>query len=87
MKNPRLKLASQPGESEQSFRARVDQLLREERDREVEALRAKYADTDVFRARSKELDEALELAKTFSTEESARFINGMLDAIKQKLGK
>jgi hypothetical protein len=38
-----LKLASQPGESEQSFRARVDQLLREERDREVEALRAKYA--------------------------------------------
>jgi N utilization substance protein B len=31
------------------------------------------------------INEALELAKTFSTEESARFINGILDAIKQKL--
>jgi N utilization substance protein B len=32
------------------------------------------------------IDEALELAKTFSTAESARFINGMLDAIRKKLG-
>jgi transcription antitermination protein NusB len=31
------------------------------------------------------INEALELAKTFSTEESARFINGILDAVKQKL--
>ncbi len=31
------------------------------------------------------INEALELAKTFSTEESAGFINGILDAIKQKL--
>jgi len=31
------------------------------------------------------IDEALELAKTFSTAESARFINGMLDAIKRKI--
>jgi transcription antitermination protein NusB len=31
------------------------------------------------------INEALELAKTFSTEESARFINGILDAIKQQL--
>ena len=31
------------------------------------------------------IDEALELAKTFSTAESARFINGMLDAIRRKI--
>ena len=31
------------------------------------------------------INEALELAKTFSTEESARFINGILDAVRQKL--
>jgi N utilization substance protein B len=31
------------------------------------------------------IDEALELAKTFSTAESARFINGMLDAIRKKI--
>jgi N utilization substance protein B len=31
------------------------------------------------------IDEALELARTFSTEESVGFINGMLDAIRKKL--
>jgi transcription antitermination protein NusB len=31
------------------------------------------------------INEALELAKTFSTAESARFINGMLDAIRKKI--
>jgi transcription antitermination protein NusB len=31
------------------------------------------------------INEALELAKTFSTEESVKFINGMLDAIRKKL--
>jgi N utilization substance protein B len=31
------------------------------------------------------INEALELARTFSTEESVRFINGMLDAIRKKL--
>ncbi len=31
------------------------------------------------------INEALELAKTFSTAESARFINGMLDAIRRKI--
>jgi N utilization substance protein B len=31
------------------------------------------------------INEALELAKTFSGEESAKFINGILDAIKKKL--
>jgi molybdopterin converting factor small subunit len=40
---PGLKLSSQPGESERDFRAHVDQTLREERDREVAALRQKYA--------------------------------------------
>jgi N utilization substance protein B len=31
------------------------------------------------------INEALELARTFSTEESVGFINGMLDAIRKKL--
>ena len=31
------------------------------------------------------LNEALELARTFSTEESVKFINGVLDAIRKKL--
>jgi transcription antitermination protein NusB len=31
------------------------------------------------------INEALELAKTFSTAESARFINGMLDAMRKKI--
>jgi N utilization substance protein B len=31
------------------------------------------------------IDEALELARTFSTDDSVRFINGMLDAIRKKL--
>ena len=31
------------------------------------------------------INEALELAKTFSGDESARFINGILDAVKKKL--
>ena len=33
------------------------------------------------------INEALELARTFSTEESVKFINGMLDAIRKKLEK
>jgi len=32
------------------------------------------------------INEALELAKTFSGEDSAKFINGILDAVKKKLG-
>jgi transcription antitermination protein NusB len=32
------------------------------------------------------INEALELARTFSTEEAVKFINGMLDAIRKKLG-
>jgi N utilization substance protein B len=31
------------------------------------------------------INEALELGRTFSTEESVKFINGMLDAIRRKL--
>jgi N utilization substance protein B len=31
------------------------------------------------------INEALELARTFGTEESVKFINGMLDAIRKKL--
>jgi transcription antitermination protein NusB len=33
------------------------------------------------------INEALELARTFSTEDSVRFINGMLDAIRKKLAE
>jgi N utilization substance protein B len=32
------------------------------------------------------INEALELAKTFSGEESAKFVNGILDAVKKKMG-
>ncbi len=39
----RLKTCSEPGESERDFRAKIAQSLREERDREVAALRAKYS--------------------------------------------
>ena len=31
------------------------------------------------------INESLELARTFSTEESVKFINGMLDAIRKKI--
>ncbi len=31
------------------------------------------------------INEALELAKTFSGEESVKFVNGILDAVKKKL--
>ena len=33
------------------------------------------------------INEALELARTFSTEESVKFINGMLDAVRKKIGR
>jgi N utilization substance protein B len=31
------------------------------------------------------INEALELARTFSTEDAVKFINGMLDAIRKKI--
>ena len=33
------------------------------------------------------INEALELARTFSTEDSVRFINGVLDAVRRTLGR
>ena len=42
-KNPSLKLSSKPGEAERDFKARVAQLVREQRDEQVEKLRSKYA--------------------------------------------
>ena len=33
------------------------------------------------------INEALELARTFSTEESVKFINGMLDGIRKKIAR
>jgi N utilization substance protein B len=33
------------------------------------------------------LDEAIELARTFSAEDSARFVNGVLDGIRKTLGR
>jgi N utilization substance protein B len=41
---------------------------------------------DVATPRPVIINEALELARTFSTEEAVKFINGMLDAIRKKLG-
>jgi len=40
---PRLRLASRPGESERDFRIRLQHAQREQRDADVETLRAKYA--------------------------------------------
>jgi N utilization substance protein B len=31
------------------------------------------------------INEALELARTFSTEESVKFVNGMLDGVRKKI--
>jgi N utilization substance protein B len=33
------------------------------------------------------INEALELARTFSTEEAVKFINGMLDGVRKKLNR
>jgi len=33
------------------------------------------------------INEALELARTFSTEESVKFVNGMLDGIRKKISR
>ncbi|MND06429.1 hypothetical protein D3C83_277910 [compost metagenome] len=33
------------------------------------------------------INEALELARTFSTDEAVRFINGILDAIRRRLDR
>ena len=33
------------------------------------------------------INEALELARTFSTEESVKFINGMLDGVRKKIAE
>jgi len=33
------------------------------------------------------IDEAIELAKRYSTDDSARFVNGVLDAIKRQIGR
>jgi len=42
-RSPKYKVSSQPGESERDFRLHLQQLAREERDREVARLRAKYS--------------------------------------------
>ena len=47
------KLVAQPGEGEGEFRARLRELVREERDRDLDALRGKYA-RRIERARAKE---------------------------------
>jgi N utilization substance protein B len=40
---------------------------------------------DAATPRAVVINEALELARTFTTEESVKFINGMLDAIRKKI--
>jgi hypothetical protein len=43
LRSPALELSSKPGESERDFRVRLAQAAREQRDAEIERLRAKYA--------------------------------------------
>lgn len=55
----------------------------------LDRLILRMATTELLRAGSPPpavvINEALELARTFSTDESVKFINGMLDAIRKKI--
>ena len=55
----------------------------------LDRLILRMATTELLRADSPPpavvINEALELARTFSTDESVKFINGMLDAIRKKI--
>jgi hypothetical protein len=42
LQSPSLKITSEPGEDERNFRIRLQQIAREERDEQIEALRKKY---------------------------------------------
>lgn len=77
-------------------RGRVDELLREtgsnwrlERmavvDRNILRLATAELLTDPETPRNVILNEAIEIAKRFSSAESAQFINGVLDAVKRRL--
>jgi len=68
-----LKLASNPGESEGDFRARLAQTLREHRDREVAKLREKHA------AKLKSLDERLRRAADRVEREKSQYTQRKLD--------
>jgi N utilization substance protein B len=76
--------------------ARIDQLIadtterwRPERMAVIDRLIMRLAICELLRGAETPpavvINEALELARTFSTEESVKFINGMLDAIRKKL--
>jgi N utilization substance protein B len=76
--------------------ARIDALIAEtserwrpERMAVIDRLIMRLATCELLRAAATPppvvINEALELARTFSTEESVKFINGMLDAIRRKL--
>jgi hypothetical protein len=72
---PALKQVSTPGESERSFRLRLSQASREERDRRVEALRARYAGK--FEAIQKRIAQARQRLEM----EQAQATSSTLDAI------
>jgi len=69
--------------------AETAQRWRPERMAIVDRLILRMAIAEMLRGRETPpaviINEALELARTFSTEESVKFINGMLDAVRKKL--
>jgi Skp family chaperone for outer membrane proteins len=68
-----LKLTSNPGESEGDFRARIAQVLREHRDREVTKLREKHA------AKLKSLEDRLRRAADRVEREKSQYTQRKLD--------
>jgi hypothetical protein len=61
LRSPTLKMVSQPGENERDFRVRLSQSAREQRDEQVERLRAKYASKfTVLQDRIRRADQAVQ---------------------------
>ena len=76
--HPKLKLYSQPDESERSFRIRVAQVAREKRDAEVDKLRKRYA-TKLERLRKrleKEKDELEDDRAEYSARKQEEMVTG-----------
>lgn len=64
MRSPELKLASQPGESEGEFKARVTHAAHELRDRQIEKLRKSYGPKlSMFQERTRRAEERVEREK------------------------
>jgi hypothetical protein len=69
-KSPSLKVVSEPGESERDFRIRLTQAAREERDRQIERLRKKYAPKiATLQDRIRRAEQAVEREKAQATQQ------------------